>query len=136
MNATAQSIITAGANGMVVDIECHLSDNLPRIIIVGFANKAVDEAKERIRGVFADSHIMLPRKRITVNLAPADAPKADSGFDLAIAEAILLASEQIPPLTPEKQAFVGELGLERKPSSYYPRYSIPSIVERSMVSIP
>jgi len=112
MSATVQSIISTGTNGTVVDIECHLSNNLPNIIIVGFANKAVDEAKERIRGAFADSRIMLPRKRITVNLAPADIPKADSGFDLAIAVSIMLASEQIPLFESGPVAFIGELGLD------------------------
>lgn len=112
MSATVQSIVTHGVTGTVIDIECSLSNNLPNIIIVGFANKAVDEAKERIRGAFADSDIKLPRKRITVNLAPADLPKADSGFDLAIAASILLASEQIPPMPTRKQAFIGELGLD------------------------
>jgi magnesium chelatase family protein len=95
-----------------VDIECSLSNNLPNIVIVGFANKAVDEAKERIRGAFADSHLQLPRKRVTVNLAPADIPKADSGFDLAIAISILLASEQIPSSITKQQAFIGEVGLD------------------------
>lgn len=112
MSATVQSIIASGSSGIIVDIECHLSNNLPNIIIVGFANKAVDEAKERIRGAFADSHIMLPRKRITINLAPADIPKADSGFDLAIAVSILLASEQVPSSLTAQQAFIGELGLD------------------------
>lgn len=112
MSSSVQSIIAAGSSGIVVDIECHLSNNLPNIVIVGFANKAVDEAKERLRGAFADSHIELPRKRITVNLAPADIPKADSGFDLAIAAAILLASEQVPPIFDSHQAFIGELGLD------------------------
>lgn len=112
MSATVQSIISMGSSGIIVDIECHLSNNLPNIVIVGFANKAVDEAKERIRGAFADSHIELPRKRITVNLAPADIPKADSGFDLAIAVAILLASEQIPSSFDRSHAFIGELGLD------------------------
>lgn len=112
MSATVQSIISTGSSGIIVDIECHLSNNLPNIVIVGFANKAVDEAKERLRGAFADSHIELPRKRITINLAPADIPKADSGFDLAIAVAILLASEQIPDSFGKTQAFIGELGLD------------------------
>jgi magnesium chelatase family protein len=111
MSATVRSVIAAGSSGVVVDIECHLSNNLPNIIIVGFANKAVDEAKERIRGAFADSRIMLPRKRITVNLAPADIPKADSGFDLAIAVSILLADQQLPPFA-RQTAFIGELGLD------------------------
>ncbi len=115
MSATVHSIATSGNSGVIVDIECHLSNNLPNIVIVGFANRAVDEAKERVRGAFADSRIMLPRKRITVNLAPADIPKGDSGFDLAIAVSILLASEQVPEVsgaTGQRWAFIGELGLD------------------------
>src|SRR5438309_11762053 len=96
MSARVQGLISAGSSGIVVDIECHLSNNIPNIIIVGFANKAVDEAKDRLRGAFATAHLSMPRKRVTVNLAPADIPKADSGFDLAIAVAILMAGEQIP----------------------------------------
>jgi magnesium chelatase family protein len=106
-----QSIIATGSTGTIVDIECNLSNNLPNIIIVGFANKAVDEAKERIRGAFAASHLQLPRKRITINLAPADLPKSDSGFDLAIAASILVASEAIPPLFDRSQALIGEVSL-------------------------
>ncbi|HMH30853.1 MAG TPA: YifB family Mg chelatase-like AAA ATPase, partial [Methylomirabilota bacterium] len=112
MSASVHSIIATGTRGTIVDIECHLSNNLPNIVIVGFANKAVDEARERIRGAFATSHIMLPRKRITVNLAPADIPKADSGFDLAIAVAILAADDQVTVALNKTQAFIGELGLD------------------------
>ncbi|HZL08142.1 MAG TPA: YifB family Mg chelatase-like AAA ATPase [Candidatus Dormibacteraeota bacterium] len=112
MGATVQSIIADGSGGTIVDIECHLSNNLPNIVIVGFANKAVDESRERIRGAFATSHIMLPRKRITVNLAPADIPKADSGFDLAIAVVILLAGGEVMSEIGKHQAFIGELGLD------------------------
>lgn len=112
MGTTVQSIILAGSGGIIVDIECHLSNNLPNIVIVGSASKAVDESRERIRGAFATSHIMLPRKRVTVNLAPADIPKTDSGFDLAIAVAILLASGQLLGSVGKKQAFIGELGLD------------------------
>jgi magnesium chelatase family protein len=112
MGTAVQSITATGTGGTIVGIECHLSNNLPNIIIVGFANKAVDESRERIRGAFATSHIMLPRKRITVNLAPADIPKADSGFDLAIAVAILLAGGQVLNSINKQQAFIGELGLD------------------------
>lgn len=113
MASQVQSIITTGVTGLIVDIECHLSNNLPNIVIVGFANKAVIEAKERIRGAFATSRIMLPRKRITVNLAPADIPKADSSFDMAMAVSILLASEQLSAgAAAAGQAFIGELGLD------------------------
>jgi len=109
MRTTVQSLTAAG---LVVEIECHLSNNLPNIIIIGSANKAVDESRERIRGAFATSHIMLPRKRIIVNLAPADLPKADSGFDLAIAVSILLANAQPAVTVDNRQAFIGELGLD------------------------
>ncbi|HEY5441912.1 MAG TPA: YifB family Mg chelatase-like AAA ATPase [Candidatus Saccharimonadales bacterium] len=112
MGNVIQSITAAGTGGMIVDIECRLSNNLPNIVIVGFANRAVGEARERIRGAFATSRIMLPRKRIAVNLAPADVPKADSGFDLAIAVAILLASGQVSRQIDKQQAFIGELGLD------------------------
>lgn len=112
MNSTVQTLINSGATGNVVDVECHLSNNLPNIVIVGFANKAVDEAKERLRGAFANSHVQLPRKRITINLAPADMPKDDSGFDLAIAASILLASSQIPQAFTKHHALIGELGLD------------------------
>lgn len=63
MSAKIRSIISKGSQGTLVDIECHLSNNLPTIIIVGSASKAVDETKERIRGAFATSNIRLPRKK-------------------------------------------------------------------------
>jgi magnesium chelatase family protein len=112
MATTAQSIITHGSGGLVIDAECHISNGLPAIVIVGLGNKAIDEAKERIRSALASSNIQLPRKRITINLAPADIPKDSTGLDLSIAMAILQASGQLKiPLTSE-QALIGELGLD------------------------
>lgn len=84
---------------------------MPNIIIVGYANKAVDEAKERIRSAFTSSNLELPRKRITINLAPADVPKESTGFDLAIATAILQATNQTRT-TFARTAVMGELGLD------------------------
>jgi magnesium chelatase family protein len=107
-----QSIITLGSDGIIADIECHLSNSLPGVVIVGFANKAVDEAKERIRGAFANSNLQLPRKRITINLAPADVPKDGSSFDLAIAAAVLQSAEQIKHRFNSSEALLGELGLD------------------------
>lgn len=113
MGKSIKSIISFGNDGLVVDIECHLSNNLPNIVIVGFANKAVDEAKERIRAAFGSSNIQLPRKRITINLAPADVPKDSSSLDLAIAVSILLASGQTSDDSNiTTQATLGELGLD------------------------
>ena len=104
MNGVVRSIAGDGSNALV-EIECHTSNSLPNIVIVGSTNRAVDEAKERIRGAFANSNLSLPRKRITINLAPADIPKTDSSFDLAIALSILLAGGQIKP-QPLSQAIV------------------------------
>lgn len=101
-----------GANGVVVDIECHISNGLPGITIVGYANRAVDEAKERIRSAFASSKLSLPRKRIIINLAPADIPKESTSFDLGVAVAILSASEQVKYLPGEHQGYIGEIGLD------------------------
>lgn len=105
MGSIVQSIISSGAGGIFIDIECHLSNNLPNIIIVGFANKAVGVAKDRIRGAFADSKLVMPRKRITINLAPADLPKVNSSFDLAIVISILIVSEQVSPSFDKHQAY-------------------------------
>jgi magnesium chelatase family protein len=110
MSAHVQSIVDVGIDGMLVDIECHISNGLPAIIIVGFANKAVDEAKERIRGAFTNAQLELPKKRITINLAPADIPKDSTSFDLAIATAILVASGQCPAVT--EALLLGELALD------------------------
>src|SRR5690348_13496313 len=112
MGNSIQSIIVNGSHSTIVDIECHLSNNLPNIIIVGFANRAVDEARERIRGAFASSRLLLPRKRVTINLAPADLPKDGSGFDLAMAVAILQADHRLAQPLLKHQAFIGELGLD------------------------
>ncbi len=106
------SIIESGFDGTVAEIECQLSNGLPSIIIVGFANKAVDEAKERLRSAFASSSLPFPKKRITVNLAPADVPKNATSFDLAIAVSILSAAKQVTVANEPQTAFLGELSLD------------------------
>lgn len=115
MNAQVHSLIEQGLSGTIIDVECHTSNNLPSIVIVGVANKAVDEAKERLRGAFSNSKLELPRKRITLNLAPADIPKDGSSFDLAMAAAIVLSSGQIKDSSLiQELLFFGELGLDGK----------------------
>ena len=110
---TARSVIESGLEGTTLEIECRLSNNLPTIVIVGFANKSVDEAKERVRGAYAGAGLRLPRKRITINLAPADIPKDGTSYDLAMAVAIMLAAGQIgTSRLGSEVAIVGELGLD------------------------
>lgn len=112
MAVSVRSVIGYGAKGQLVDIECSFTNSLPGIVIVGSATKAVDEAKERLRAAFHNSQAELPRKRITLNLAPADIPKGDSGLDLGMAASILLGTSQIRLPTPDSVAFIGELGLD------------------------
>ncbi len=106
------SVLDLGTAGLMIDVECHMSNGLPAIIIVGSANRAVDEARERVRSAFASCNLNLPRKRITINLAPADIPKESTSFDLAIVAAILLASGQALAKRLANTPVIGELGLD------------------------
>ncbi len=108
----ALSVIESGFDGTIAEIECHLSNGLPSIVIVGFVSKAVDEAKERLRSAFATSSLVFPKKRITINIAPADIPKNTTSFDLAIAAAILASAEHIALPDASATVFLGELGLD------------------------
>lgn len=105
------SIAESGGETTIVTIECHITQGLPNVIIVGFANRAVDEAKERLRGAFAASGIEFPKKRIAINLAPADVPKESSSFDLGIAVAVMRAAKLVPDAAYAETMFIGELGL-------------------------
>ena len=114
-------IVETAQPGLIVTIECSLSAGLPGMVIVGYAGRAVDEARERVRSAFAASRLQLPRKRIIINLAPADVPKDGTSFDLGVAAAILTAGNPVKPGTSavaettsplRDSAFMGELGLD------------------------
>ncbi len=100
---------TAGVN---ISVECHLSNGLPGITIIGFTNRSIDEAKERIRSAFASNNLTLPRKRITINLAPADIPKESTSFDVPMVVAILASSRQTTRDILPTTGFLGEIGLD------------------------
>lgn len=89
-----------------------MSKGLPSLQIVGLGNKAIDEAKERVRSAIKNSHLDFPTKRITVNLAPANLPKDGAHFDLPIALAILTVSRQLRQKEVANALFVGELALD------------------------
>lgn len=112
MGATIKSILDAGNRTVVIDVECHVSNGLPSIVIVGFANKAVDESKERIRGAFSSAKISMPKKRITLNLAPADIPKDSTSYDLPMGVAIMAAGGLLQKVPSADTACIGELGLD------------------------
>ncbi len=112
MGRNVHSITEAGGDATIITIECHITKGLPNMVIVGLANRAVDEAKERLRSAFHATKLSLPAQRITINLAPADIPKESSSFDVGIAVSILHAAKLIPQNLPENTIFIGELGLK------------------------
>lgn len=112
MTTHIYSSANIGLGGRVIDIECDMSKSLPSIVVVGLANKSVDESKERIRSAIVNSGFLMPRRRITLNLAPADLPKEGSGYDLGMALAILTASDQLRYSLTKDKLFIGELALD------------------------
>jgi magnesium chelatase family protein len=101
-----------GLEARRVEVEAHLQSGVPAFAIVGLADRACQEAKERVRSGIASAELEWPKRRITVNLAPAELRKEGSGFDLPIALAVLAASRQVPPDDLIGHAAVGELALD------------------------
>ncbi len=110
MLATLLSATVNGLDGRVIRVEVDVAPGLPGFTIVGLADTALLEARERVRGAIRNAGFVHPPRRITVNLAPADLRKAGASLDLAIAVGILLGSEQLRP-GPLRPALVGELSL-------------------------
>lgn len=102
-----------GLDGVLIEAEVDVANRgFPTFAIVGLPDKAVDEAKDRVRTAIVNTSFEMPDSRITVNLAPADIPKAGSGFDLPIAVGILAASGLIQTDQLKNSLFIGELSLE------------------------
>jgi magnesium chelatase family protein len=112
MLARVFSSAVVGLDGVPVEVEVDIqSQGLPSFTIVGLPDKAVEEAKERVRSPIKNTGCEFPQKRMTVNLAPADLPKEGASYDLPIALGILIASGQI--LADVSDAFfTGELSLD------------------------
>ncbi len=100
-----------GVTSRRVWVEADIRQGLPAFTVVGLADKAVREARERVRAALVNSGFAFPQARITVNLAPADLRKIGPGFDLPLAVALLVAAGQLPPDELEGCAVVGELSL-------------------------
>jgi magnesium chelatase family protein len=109
--AIVYSRAQCGMEAPLVTVEVHLSNGLPALSIVGLAETAVRESKDRVRGALLNSRFDFPARRITINLAPADLPKEGGRFDLPIAIGILAASGQIPADELLRCEFAGELAL-------------------------
>lgn len=107
----ARSVSLLGLNGIAVDVEADVTSGLPAIRLVGLADRAVNEAIDRVRSAVANSGLAFPSQRLTVSLSPAALPKSGSAFDLPIAIACLVATGVIPA-TRESTVFIGELALD------------------------
>ena len=112
--AVAYARAAVGVEAPSVAVEVHLTNGLPSLSVVGLAETAVKEAKDRVRSAILTSGFDFPTRRITVNLAPADLPKEGGRFDLPIAVGILAASGQLPCNELESYEFAGELALTGK----------------------
>lgn len=111
MSATAYTVAFEGIEARIVEVQCAVSPGMPNFSIVGLPDKAVSEARERVRAAFNAMAIALPAKRITINLSPADLPKVGSHFDLPIALAVLAAIDIIPKDAVAETLALGELSL-------------------------
>ena len=101
-----------GIEARAVDVQVQVAPGLPAFAIVGLPDKAVSEARERVRSALIASGLALPARRITVNLAPADLPKEGSHYDLPIALGLMAAIGAIPPEALADFTVLGELGLD------------------------
>lgn len=101
-----------GLHAPLIEVEVHVSVGLPSLTIVGLAEAAVRESKDRVRSAIINSGFQFPTKRLTINLAPADLPKDGSRLDLPIALGILIATGQLPENVTDDFEFIGELALD------------------------
>jgi magnesium chelatase family protein len=112
MLARARTFTIEGLQTRAVTVEVDIRAGLPSFTIVGLADAAVREARDRVRAAILNSGYEFPERRITANLAPGDIPKVGPGLDLALACAVLAASGQLPPKRLASHALFGELSLD------------------------
>ncbi|MFF1294929.1 MULTISPECIES: YifB family Mg chelatase-like AAA ATPase [unclassified Streptomyces] len=106
------SVALVGVEGVVVEVQADLEPGVAAFTLVGLPDKSLTESKDRVRAAVVNSGVGWPQKKLTVGLSPASVPKAGSGFDLAIACAVLGAAERIDPRVLADIVMIGELGLD------------------------
>lgn len=111
MTARVLSATTVGFDGKLIEVECDASKGLPTLQIVGLGNKAIDEARERVRSAITNSNLDFPARKLIINLAPASLPKDGSQFDLPIALSILSVGGQLRQKSLDSLLCAGELSL-------------------------
>ncbi|MDM7953922.1 MAG: YifB family Mg chelatase-like AAA ATPase [Cyanobium sp. CZS 25K] len=112
MLARCSSGALRGLQALPVTVEVDIAPGLPGLRVVGLADAAAQESRERVRGALRNGGLRVPLTRVVVNLAPADLPKGGPGFDLPIALGLLVASQQLAAAQVEGLWSAGELGLD------------------------
>jgi len=110
--ARIQSFAFSGIEAVPIEVQVQISSGLPAFLVVGLPDKAVGEARERVRAALTAMGLSLPPKRVLINLAPADLLKEGSHFDLPIALAVLAAMDILPREELARFAALGELSLD------------------------
>lgn len=108
--ANIYTVAVLGLKGNLVEVETNLSRHLPKVIIVGLPDTAVQEARERVWAAIENSGFVFPRQKVVINLAPAQVQKSGGAYDLSMAVSVLQASGELK-LISEPTAFIGELSL-------------------------
>ncbi|MEU3964232.1 YifB family Mg chelatase-like AAA ATPase [Streptomyces buecherae] len=106
------SVALVGVEGVVVEVQADLEPGVAAFTLVGLPDKSLSESRDRVRAAVVNSGAEWPQKKLTVGLSPASVPKAGSGFDLAVACAVLAAAEFIDPREIADLMMIGELGLD------------------------
>ncbi|MEV8454301.1 YifB family Mg chelatase-like AAA ATPase [Streptomyces sp. NPDC052095] len=110
--ARACSVALVGVEGVVVEVQADLEAGVAAFTLVGLPDKSLVESRDRVRAAVTNSGAEWPQKKLTVGLSPASVPKSGSGFDLAVACAVLGAAERIDPASIADVVMIGELGLD------------------------
>ncbi|WP_326703254.1 YifB family Mg chelatase-like AAA ATPase [Streptomyces cyaneofuscatus] len=110
--ARACSVALVGVEGVVVEVQADLEPGVAAFTLVGLPDKSLIESRDRVRAAVVNSGAEWPQKKLTVGLSPASVPKSGSGFDLAVACAVLGAAERLDPAAIADVVMIGELGLD------------------------
>jgi magnesium chelatase family protein len=110
--ARATSVALVGIEGHLVEVEVNLSNGLPGTTLIGLPDTSLYEARDRVKSAVTNSNLSWPENRVTVGLSPAALPKSGSGFDVAVAGAVLAAMGKVPPNSLFDRVLLGELALD------------------------
>lgn len=109
---TTLAVCLVGMTGHLVEVEAHLAASVPGFTLVGLPDTSLAESRDRVRAAVSSTGLVLPQRKVTVNLSPASLPKAGSGYDLAIAVAMLSGAGLVRPDGLDRTVHLGELGLD------------------------